>query len=277
MYTDYWRLKEKPFENALDPRYTYMSPQHKEGLARLLYTAEQRKPGAILLGACGTGKSLVRNMFLNKLKTVGNFAVAVVDNPLADVETILTDIYAQIIGKPAGFSSFGAAFRELREALSVKLTHGYYSLVLVDDAHLLSDVDRLEQLGLLMNLHTDGGQPLVSLVVSARSDWIDKINQCPGFSQRIPNRWTVTPFSLEQTRQYITHRLSVAGGNAWIISDEAVAAIHRFTGGVARCINNIGDLALYLGMSESVVTVDETIVERIVKDWQVASPVVEEG
>jgi type II secretory pathway predicted ATPase ExeA len=60
--------------------------------------------------------------------------------------------------------------------------------------------------------------------------------------------------------------LSVAGGNAWIFDDAAVAEIHRYTGGVARLINNLGDLALYLGMSENAVRVDASIVGRIIAD-----------
>ena len=87
----------------------------------------------------------------------------------------------------------------------------------------------------------------------------------------------LVPFTVEQTREYVTHRLSVAGGNAWIIDDSAVAAIHRHTGGIARLINNIGDLALYLGMSESVVRVDASIVDRIVKDWELSLPDEVEG
>jgi general secretion pathway protein A len=91
--------------------------------------------------------------------------------------------------------------------------------------------------------------------------------------QSIPNRWTVSPLTVEQTREYVTYRLSVAGGNAWIVDDDAVVAIHKHTGGIPRLINNIGDLALYLGMSESAVRINANIVDRIVKDWELVHPV----
>ena len=31
MYRQFWRLKDKPFENTPDPKFLYHSPQHEEG------------------------------------------------------------------------------------------------------------------------------------------------------------------------------------------------------------------------------------------------------
>jgi general secretion pathway protein A len=273
MYTDYWRLKEKPFEDSLDMRYAYMTPQHKEGLARLLYTAEERKPGAILTGACGTGKSLLRSSFLARLQKVGNFVVASVDNPLAGIEVILTDIYDQIVEKPSAFSSFGAALRDIQAALLLRRARGFHSLILVEDAHLLEDHQTVEQLRLLLNLRDGTGARLVSLMFFGELNMLKTLAASPSLMQCIPNRWTMNPLTVEQTREYITYRLSVAGGNAWIIDDDAVVAMHRHAGGIPRLINSIADLALYLGMSESAVRIDAKIVDRIVKDWELVRPV----
>ncbi len=256
MYTEYWRLKEKPFENTPDMRFAYMAPQHKEGLARLLYTAEERKLGAILTGDHGTGKSFVRQAFLARLQKVGNFVVASVDNPLAGIETILADIYNQVVEKPSVFSSFGAALRELREAFLVRNARGFHNLVLIEEAQLLQDREILEQLRLMMNLEDGHGKPLVSLILFGQLDMLQVVGKCPGLAQRIPNRWMLTPFTVEQTREYVTHRLSVAGGNAWIIDDSAVAAIHKHTGGIARLINNVGDIAMYIEMPRVIKALD---------------------
>ncbi|MBT3193158.1 MAG: AAA family ATPase [Verrucomicrobia bacterium] len=254
-------------------RFAFMTPQHKEGLARLVYTAEERKPGAILTGDYGTGKSFLREAFLGQLSRVGDFVVATVDNPLGGIEAILTDIYDQIIDKPTAFTSFGAALRELRTALLARNARGFHSLVIIEEAQLLKDVAMLEQLRLMMNLQDDHGRPLVSLVFFGQLDVLRILGACRALSQRIPNRWTLDPLTVEQVRDYVTHRLSVAGGNAWIFDDDAVSAIHAHTGGIVRLINNIGDLSLYLGMSEQVVRIDASIVNRIVKDWELSRSV----
>ena len=277
MYTEYWRLKEKPFENTLDMRFSFMTPQFKEGLARLLYTAEEHKPGAIISGDCGTGKSLLRATFLARLQKVGSFLVASVDNPLVGIEVILRDIYDQIVEKSVGFSSFGSALRELQEAFLLRRTRGFHNLILVEEAQLLEDLQVVEQLRLLMNLRDGAGAPLVSLIFFGQLDMLQLLGSSRALMQSIPNRWTVSPLTVEQTREYVTYRLSVAGGNAWIVDDDAVVAIHTHTGGIPRLINNIGDLALYLGMSESAVRINANIVDRIVKDWELVHPVQMEG
>jgi len=37
MYLAHWNLREEPFQNVADPRFAYLSDQHQEGLARLIY------------------------------------------------------------------------------------------------------------------------------------------------------------------------------------------------------------------------------------------------
>jgi len=276
MYADYWRLKEKPFENSLDMRFVYMADQHKEGLARMIYAAEQHKSGAILTGDYGTGKSLVRQMFINKLGKVGSFAVASIDNPLIGFDAVLADIRDQISEKSCSFSSVGAVMRELREVFKERKLQGFHNLILVENSQLLQERHTFNQLRLLMDLCDDHGQPLVSLIFFGQSDILKIVRQSKALDQRITSRWTLSPLSPEQTRGYITHRLSVAGGNGWIIGDDAVVAIHDYAGGIARLINNVSDLALYLGMSENAVRVDASMVVRVIKDLKHSLPVAEE-
>ncbi len=43
MYTDYWKLREPPFENVTNSEFVYYSPNHDEALMRLIYTVRHRK------------------------------------------------------------------------------------------------------------------------------------------------------------------------------------------------------------------------------------------
>jgi hypothetical protein len=56
MYKEYFGLKELPFSIAPDPRYLYMSEQHREALAHLIYAA----PG-------GLGTSHIRNKYTRRV------------------------------------------------------------------------------------------------------------------------------------------------------------------------------------------------------------------
>lgn len=266
MYLDYWRLKEEPFNNALDLRFLHMTPQHGEGVARLLYAVQQRKEGVVLTGGFGTGKSLVRMFFLSKLESIGNFAVALVENPLMEPAAMLRDIHEQISQKTVPSGVAGGGYRELAAALEDRHAHGFHGLVVIEEAQLLTRIESLEQLRLLMNLSDGKGRPLLTLVFVGQEDFLRVFAQSPGLVQRIPARWNLSPLSREQTRDYVDHRLCVAGANGWILDDSAVDALYAFSGGTARVINNTADMALYLGMRERAARVDGRIVERVVAD-----------
>ena len=81
MYNDYWGFKEKPFENTPDPRFFYCSAKHEEALMRLLYAVQERKSSAMLSGECGSGKTLLSRIILNRLMNKEEYKVALVVNP----------------------------------------------------------------------------------------------------------------------------------------------------------------------------------------------------
>lgn len=266
MYNDYWKLKEAPFSNALDLRFMYMTPQHSEGVARLLYAVKQRKEGAVLTGDFGCGKSLVRMLFLSKLESRGNFAIALVDNPLDTPVHILQDIYCQISQQSLSAEPRQVGYRELTEALKARHANGFQNLVIVEEAQLVNQIEILEQLRLLMNLLDDQGRPLLTMILIGQQEFLQMFEQSPGLVQRITARWHLTPLSREQTRDYVDHRLRVAGANGWIFDDSAVDALYKHSGGIARVINNTSDMALYLGMRERGSHINAETVERVTAD-----------
>lgn len=270
MYLNYWKLREEPFGSGLDERYLFMAPQHREGIARLTYAVQQRKAGALLTGPCGAGKSLVLKACLSSLGAAGKFAVALVENPLAEPARLLQDIHVQLSGRGAPSSS-GVGFREIAGLLVERRSHGFHCLVVVEEAQLLGDSDRLAHLHLLMNAADSAGLSMLTMLLIGHADMLRSLSAFPGLLQRFASRWHVSPFTREQTRGYISHRLSIAGGNGWIIDDGASDALHDFSGGVARLINNAADMALYLGMAENAVRVDSRMVERVVADWRCGS------
>ena len=67
MYNDYFGFSESPFENNLDQRFLFLSEDHKEVLAALLYFIKENKAFAMLCGDVGAGKTTLINCFLDRL------------------------------------------------------------------------------------------------------------------------------------------------------------------------------------------------------------------
>lgn len=268
MYLDYWRLREEPFKNSLDERFAFMSPQHKEAVARLTYAARQQKEGALLTGDYGTGKSLVRKIFIKELVSLGNFAVALIENPLDAPERIIDDVFKQLSGHAVASGDPLPTLGDLSNLIENRRSNGIHHLVVIEEAQLLKKMDHLEYLRLLMNLVDKQGSLMLTLIFIGQLDLIASLQQSPGLLQRLATRWNITPFSIEQTKEYISQRLSIAGANGWIFDDSAVEALFAFSGGIARVINNVADMSLYLGMCDKTVHIDASIVNRVATDWK---------
>ena len=89
MYEAYFGLKENPFSLSPDPRYLYLSPQHREALNCLIYGIGERKGFMVVTGGIGTGKTtLCRALLAGPDEKT---ASALIFNPaLSDVELLKT-------------------------------------------------------------------------------------------------------------------------------------------------------------------------------------------
>ena len=253
MYNEYFGLSEAPFSIAVNPRYLFLSARHKEALAHLLYGVAGG--GFVLLtGEVGTGKTTLNRYFLSQLPDKTD--VAIINNPSLSCEEFLA----------AACEAFGLALPEVNslKSLTDTLHHflednhsvGRRSILMVDEAqHLALDV--LEQVRLLTNLETDT-QKLLQIVLIGQPELMAKLNkpELRQLNQRITGRYKLGALSLEETRQYVEHRLAVAGMAPGVspFSKSSIQTIHEKTGGVPRLINLLCDrilLALFARQKKS--------------------------
>lgn len=237
MYQTYFGLKEHAFTIAVDPRYLYMSRQHQEALAHLLYGVQGG--GFVLLsGEVGTGKTTIIKRLLEQLPE--NTDIAIILNPMSNVVELLTTICEEFqlsyIGDEQGVKTLTDT---LHHFLLTNHSQGRNTVLLVDEAQLLAP-EVLEQLRLLTNLETNA-KKLLQIVLVGQPELNTLLSQprLRQLSQRITARFHLKPLSLEETHAYIHHRLDVAGmpSDRNPFTPRAIKRIHHFTGGIPRRIN----------------------------------------
>jgi type II secretory pathway predicted ATPase ExeA len=77
MYQKHWDLTGQPFPSRVGAAQFFESPTHEEALARLQFLVEQHRRIGLLLGASGSGKSLLLKLFAQALATTGRQVVRV--------------------------------------------------------------------------------------------------------------------------------------------------------------------------------------------------------
>ena len=67
---------------------------------------------------------------------------------------------------------------------------------------------------------------------------------------RIAVKALLRSFTVDETAEYVQHRLNAAGATREIFTPDALEALHYLGHGVARQINRLGDLALLVGYAD---------------------------
>ena len=237
MYQDYFGLTEQAFSIAVNPRYLYMSPKHREALAHLLYGV-QGGGFVMLTGEVGTGKTTIVRSLLEQLPK--GTEIAIILNPMANVLELLQTICDEL---GAEYDDDKVSLKRLTDALQSKLLenhrNGKNTVLLIDEAQLLA-AEVLEQVRLLTNLETTT-EKLLQIILVGQPELNDLLAQpkLRQLSQRIVARYHLTPLSQAETQHYIEHRLQVAGWKQGRIPfpEEIIKKIQEFSGGIPRIIN----------------------------------------
>jgi len=260
---EYWGLKEPPFENVPDPRFFYAAPQHEEALTRLIYAASRRKGAAMLTGDVGCGKTLLSRVFIQGLSS-DRYEVALIVNPVMNPLDLIREVIYQF-GIKNKYSSKTQLLRLLNTELAKNLQRQKDSVIIVDEAQAIRDLNTFEELRLLLNFQLND-RFLCTLILFGQPELLNVVRKIPQLEQRIAIKYHIRPFNLEETLSYINIRLRKAGTERMLLSEKAMQIIHQYSQGVPRKINNLCDLALLVGFSSKVKVVDESLILRIIDD-----------
>lgn len=267
MYTEYFGLKEKPFTISPDPRYLYMSEQHREALAHLLYGISSDGCLVLLTGGVGTGKTTVCRSLLEQLPE--NTEAAFIVNPKLSVHELLETICEEL---GITFQKREKTVKTFIDAITNHLLRshaiGRTTILIIDEAQNL-DMDVLEQLRLLTNLETNTDK-LLKIILIGQPELQKKLKspKVAQISQRITSKYHIQPLNENDVYGFIRHRLIIAGGGRMqFFSQNALKLAYRMSKGVPRMINMLCDRAL-LGayVEEKGVYVSEKIMRQACRE-----------
>jgi type II secretory pathway predicted ATPase ExeA len=84
--------------------------------------------------------------------------------------------------------------------------------------------------------------------------------------QRIAVRYQIGPMDLGDSAAYLRHHLALAGRSDQLFADDAIARLHRLSGGIPRALNNAAVAALIAAASDGKELVDDACAKKAVTE-----------
>jgi type II secretory pathway predicted ATPase ExeA len=267
-YLEHFNLTEQPFRLTPDPGFVYWSKQHARAKAYMESTIWLADGFVVITGDIGSGKTTLLQSFLSELDDDVVFAV------VSQTQLTVTE-FLQAALTEFGFKPFDKRKVELLDMLNMFLIEQYNNgnkvVLVVDEAQNLS-AKVLEEIRLLSGIETHK-EKVLRIVLAGQPELRETLAtpKLKQLLQRVRLRFHVGPLDKRDTRAYIDHRLTIAGGQPKaLVPDDCLDVIYRYTGGVPRLINTLCDSALLCAFADQRpgVTADDimTAVEEL--DWQ---------
>lgn len=277
VYANYFGLKEASFSITPDPYYLFLSEQHREALAHLVFGAGENGGFVLLTGEVGTGKTTVCRAFLEQLPKEVDLALIL--HPALSATELLRAICDEFrIPLEDGDRTVKRLIDKLNRFLLEAHAQGRRPVLMIDESQDLSP-RVLEQIRLLTNLETPKHKLLQIFLVGQPE--LREMLLHPSLrqlNQRITARYHLKPFDARDTAAYVEHRLAVAGVDRPLFTRGALRQLHRLSQGVPRLINIYCDRALLGACVSRSPMVSRRILEKAVaevedgRSWRKPSP-----
>jgi putative secretion ATPase (PEP-CTERM system associated) len=266
MYLEFFGLSEQPFQLTPDPAFLYLSKAHARAKAYMEFAVLNSDGFSVITGEIGSGKTLLVQNLISELED--NVTVArLYQTQLDDIE-LLRAVLAEF-----GIKAFRAKKAELLLRLKTFLIEQYKQgksvILIVDEAQNLS-LRTLEEVRLLTGLETEKNK-ILNIILVGQPELNDVLNSphLEQLSQRIRLRFHITALSPDEAREYIYHRMAVAGGDGPTVFPEAsMPLIYKYTGGVPRLLNILCDTSLLSAFVQERKVVDEDLLREAIEELQ---------
>ena len=263
MYEVFYGLKEKPFSLLPDPSYLYLSEKHQMALTLLEYSLVNQAGFCVISGVTGAGKTTLIRYLLNQFGD--NVAVGLITNTHQSFSDLLRWIL-MAFNLDYSSDSKPRLYQTFVNFLIEQYAKNRNTVLIVDEAQNMS-VETLEELRMLSNINADKDQVLQVILVG-QPGLRDKLNRpdLEQFAQRIAVDYHIEPLNAEETRNYIRHRLTIAGGDPELFEKDAAQSVYHYSNGTPRLINLLCESALVYGYAEGLPRISARLVDEVARE-----------
>jgi type II secretory pathway predicted ATPase ExeA len=241
----FYGLSHNPFDKQLlKESDSFASKDHKSMIDRLNYLKEVRGIG-VFTATPGMGKSYALRCFAKSL-----------NENLHQMEYLclstisVSEFYKQLC-HALGLDTNGGKtnmFKSIQERIYYLFKEKRKPLIIAIDEAQYLNAGILKDLKMLMN-HGYDSLNCCTLILAGEPHLNNTLEKPvhEALKQRITVHYNYQGLDDPEVKQYIHHKLSSAAGSPTIIDDPAISAVHSYSQGNPRLIDNVMSYALDLG------------------------------
>ena len=264
IYTQFFGLTERPFSLVPDPSFLFWSPSHRRAYTILEYGILTRAPITLITGEVGAGKTTLLH---HLLKTVGpDVRVGLVSNAHGDRGELLRWVLLALAQPALPTETYVDLFGRFQHFLISEYASGRRVILIFDEAQNLSR-ESLEELRMFTNINSNKDE-LLQLVLVGQPELRDLVRRpdLTQFAQRVSAAFHLDAMDAPTVRNYIRHRLRVAGAPDDVFSLPAADLVFEHTGGIPRLVNQLCDLAMVYSYTKGQKRIMRLTVQQVLDD-----------
>jgi len=255
----YFGLKALPFGKDVGDDELWV-PASRAPLIDELVDACHSRGHVLLTGEPGVGKTCVLRALRYRLGD--SFRLTYCHNATLGRRDFYRQLCLALGLSPKATAA--AVFYEVSRHVQQLGEEHVYPVFLLDEAHLLHQ-DVLDHLHILANYEWDS-RSLLSLVLVGLSEMQQRMALARNRSlwSRIHTRVHLGEAKVDDTAEYLQHRLGRAGADASLFSSDAIAMLHEASVGRLRDIDRIATDALKRAARRKLKKIDRHLIELAV-------------
>jgi type II secretory pathway predicted ATPase ExeA len=262
-YERFFKLNDDPFSNIPDSRFYYDSPQHSRAVMHLAHVAERMRGLGVLTGEVGTGKTMLARRLLEILREDGRFETALLVLTHGDFSPLwfLRRVGALLDAKEVSDDKTQVSSALARRLMEIH-AEGRKAVILIDEANLLRGQAMLEEIRGLLNLELSDAR-LITFILFGMTEVNQNLLVDVSLNQRVSVKYHLGSLDEDAVKEYVQHRLVVAGREEELFTDTAYQLIARYAQGRPRLINAICDNALMEGCLQEKDLLDASVIQIV--------------
>lgn len=267
MYDDHYGLSGRPFQLTPDPAFWFDTATHKKAMAYLGYGLSQGEGFIVITGAPGAGKTTLVGHLMETIDPERLHVIKIVTTQI-EAEDLLQMVAAGL-NIDATHLTKAQMLAAIEKQLHAVARQGRRTLLIADEAQALP-LESLEELRMLSNFQA-GGYPLLQIFLLGQPEFRARLSdpRLDQLRQRVIAMHQLDGMGADELEPYLIHRLSCVGWRGKPrFTNDAVAAIYRWSGGIPRKVNLLAGRVLLLGAIEEITSFTGADVEAVIADLE---------